>query len=297
MKPAKGFTVIELMVVLAITAIVLAMAWGPVLSWYTQFRFEAAGRSFINGAHAARMQAIGGLPVLKVSSVSSITKSSTTTFTVNLDIVKFICDICGSPPGSTPTKDELPIKADDYVSLVGFNSPDYFNGNLFRVIRVNPASPTVTGPTADSWGHKQWQVTGLSFVCESCADDDPSKCLEWTDAASSYSLTAGKVQVTACLKFLPNTVLPQSQRAPFSVIKNKTGSTIECYYDPNQFQVDINGVPVATSRAIVFDIAGATRNHVDYLIEIRKLKSGAIDQKSPSLSFRIDRNGRIGLGQ
>lgn len=297
MKSGKGFTVVELLVVVAIIGIFLIMAWGPMVGWLSHFRFEAAGRSFINAAHTVRMQAIGGLPVLKVNPTTSISKSSDKKFTVKLDTITFTCDTCGSPSGSTPTKDEIPIKADDYVALTGFNSPDCFNGNLFRVIQVTADTPTAASPDRDKWGHKQWKATNVSFDCESCADDDASNCLQWpATGSSSYSLTTGKVQVAACLKFIQNTVLPKSQRVPYSVTKSKTGGTLECYYDPNRYEVDINGTVVNPSAALVFDFAGATRNHVEYLVQIREKRKGVVDTRAPALSFRIDRTGRIKLG-
>jgi prepilin-type N-terminal cleavage/methylation domain-containing protein len=293
-KSAKGFTVVELLVVVAIIGIFLIMAWGPMVGWLGHFRFEAAGRSFINAAHGVRMQAIGGLPVLRVSSAPSITKSSDTKFTVKLDTITFTCNNCGSPPGSTPTKAEIPIKADDYVALTGFNSPDYFNGNLFRVIQVTADNPSAATPDKDKWGHSQWKATNVSFDCESCDEADPPNCLKWPNPGpSSYSLTTGKVQVAACLKFIQNTSL---SRVPYSVIKSKTGGTIECYYDPNHYEVDINGTVVNPSRAIVFDFAGATRNHVEYLVQIREKRKGVVLTGAPALSFIIDRTGRIKLG-
>jgi len=293
-KSGKGFTVVELLVVLAIIGIFLIMAWGPMVGWLSHFRFEAAGRSFINAAHAVRMQAIGGLPVLKVNPTTSISKSSDKKFTVKLDTITFTCDTCGSPSGSTPTKDEIPIKADDYVALTGFNSPDCFNGNLFRVIQVTADNPTLTSQKRDKWGHWQWQATNVSFDCESCSATD---CIKWPiTGLSSYSLNTGKVQVAACLKFIQNTSLGTA----YSVSKSKTGGTIECYYDPNHYDIQVgeklsNGKYQSTP-AVVFDFAGATRNHVEYLIQIQEKRKGVVDTRTRPLSFKIDRTGRIKLG-
>jgi prepilin-type N-terminal cleavage/methylation domain-containing protein len=314
-KSAKGLTIIELLVVLAIIGLMLAMAWKPIVDWPRAYRFEATGRAFINAAHAVRIQAISGLPILNVASAPTIGiqgSDGQKKLTVFLDTITFTCDTCGTVSDRTPTADELPIKVDDYVELTGFNQPDYLNGNLFRVTSISPSSPAVSAatPSTDKWGHKQWKVTNLSFDCESCSDENPSNCLVWTDSAGSYSLTTGKVQPAACLKFIQNRVLPANQRVPYSIVRNKTGSTVECYYDAALFDVRLwaNGNPVTPYKvtrdgndyeqaglAIVYDFAGSTRNHINYLVSIRKLNKGVVDTGTPPLSFNIDPSGRVRL--
>jgi len=311
-KFSKGLTIVELVVVIAIIGLVIALSWGPMFGWPGHYRFEAAGRAFINAAQSARIQAISGLPVLKVSTgppatPASIQKVTDTKFKVYLDTITFVCDTCGTLGDRRPTTDELPIKVGDYVALTGFNQPDYLNGNLFKVTALNPANPTVTAPAApndkDMWGHLQWQITGLSFECESCAEFDSSACIKWTDTASSFNITTGKVMVAACVKFIKFTA--PEKTVPYSVIKNKTGSTIECYYDPDFFDVKVrirNPVdgtyPELATPDIIFDYAGATKNRIDYFIGISRVIKGEArdDAKYHAIHFNISPAGKIRFG-
>ncbi|MBI4963375.1 MAG: prepilin-type N-terminal cleavage/methylation domain-containing protein [Desulfomonile tiedjei] len=310
MKSSKGLTIVELVVVLAVIGIFISIGVGPMFGWISHYRFEAAGRSFVNAAQSVRIQAISGLPGFKVRPAPAVGIQGSLdnkSFRVFLDSVTFTCNTCGTVSDRKPTSEELPIKVGDYVELAGFNQPDYLYGNLFRITALNPNPPAVdkATPEKDEFGHLRWRITSSPFSidCESCRDDDASNCVKWTDAASTtYTLNTGKVQVAACLKFLPNTDLPVSQRVPYAVIKNKTGSSVECYYDPDYYEVEVavrkpdgTYLDMATPT-IVFDFAGATRNHAEYTVSIRKKKKGAVDPKTHALNFHIDSAGRIKLG-
>ena len=67
MSRSKGFTVIELVVVLAIIAILTAIGLPMGLRWKADYRFSSATRSLSNAVLMARMRAIENRAVFTIT--------------------------------------------------------------------------------------------------------------------------------------------------------------------------------------------------------------------------------------
>ncbi len=60
MKTEKGFTFLEIMVVMAIIGVVLAFAVPKGIRWYSDYRFSSGARAFLNAGQLVRVKAIEG---------------------------------------------------------------------------------------------------------------------------------------------------------------------------------------------------------------------------------------------
>ena len=67
MSRSKGFTVIELVVVLTIIAVLTAITLPMGISWIAEYRFSSAARSLSNAVLMARMRGIENRAVFAIT--------------------------------------------------------------------------------------------------------------------------------------------------------------------------------------------------------------------------------------
>jgi prepilin-type N-terminal cleavage/methylation domain-containing protein len=325
MNRPKGFTLVELMVVIAVVSILMAVGIPMGLAWKRNYQFSAVTNNFINAAQLTRVRAIGGPITMNIytnqpgDSNHGLTGSSKTiTVTIAVSTVASSAfTFLTLYPLSSPSTADIPLKVNDYVTLVGINEPDFLSGNIFRVKTISASTPVY-----DSAMPKYtYKVAGLSFTCESCSESNPSVCIEWPAGVGAQDPATGKVQIAPCLKFTTLTdkraELGQSARPyqPFSV--EKYGNSMECIYDPGKFSLGLwvlktgkaidtwnagnwvqlsgnegTGVTAANSRPIVFDTSGTTRNHDTYMVRIARQTGG--NDETPA-AFIVWPTGRITL--
>jgi prepilin-type N-terminal cleavage/methylation domain-containing protein len=300
---SKGFTVVELIVVIFIVGVATAAAMLYTSRWVIDYRFSSATRAFINACQYARMRAIRGPISLNISQIAQGSTSTTFRLTPTGTPVGSSTAVAGfvpftyhgTPPTGTALPAVLPITTGDYVSLAGFNTPDFLNGNLFSVTAVN-----VSGTAQPNGATDQYYVS-LTFDCQCCDDTDPSQCLEWPSSTTSpQTTTTGKARVGASARFVATTRSVGTGSLYGTVT---AGNSVQCQFDQDYFQIDffVNGSPVTDSskKAIVFDFAGATRNHTTYMVKIRRVENGAVvpDTSTPPVTFTVMPSGRIRIGE
>jgi prepilin-type N-terminal cleavage/methylation domain-containing protein len=270
MKSAKGFTLVEVMVVTVLIGVMLLLTLTYGMSWYRMYRFQEVAQTFANAALAVRVRAIGGMLSLYVQRIER--QGSGSTFRVYLPTFTYVCprdSANSSRPWEFPVKgvSETPYQArgdagEDYVILSGFNSPSNVNENLFRVMVANYGSVTQVSGTTD-----QWQVSNayLDLECRYC---DPSssgvdctsvfKTLYWdvatmgaTPQPSATGWAAGremgKLRVVPCLKFVPynskQNLHPELRTtAEFGLNKEFAGNSVQCVYNAALFDIKVKAL-------------------------------------------------------
>ena len=278
MKKNKGFTLIELMVVLALAAIISAIVVPGAYRWLGDFRFSAGLRAFISGADTVRLHALEGNNVLDIVAINSSVGSTSFSVTANFTTVQ----------AASPTEDDVPISDGDYVTVTGLADPDYFNGNTFRITGDPSWTDTnVIQPDAVKFPDT-WQMQSIQFTCESCREDDPdnplTNCITWNPSGGGSGIisTTARGLVAACLKFVADDDMPVSYRTV------RKGASVECRYDTDLFQVDMVAVKKSadlTSEdkiplpgdAIAFNATGGTRDRAHYRIRISRKRKGSIE--------------------
>jgi prepilin-type N-terminal cleavage/methylation domain-containing protein len=316
MKGRKGFTVVELMVVMGLVAIMLAIGAPMLMKGLKDYRFYAATQAFENAASAIRVRALGGCVSYWVKKMQGSAGNSV--FTVSPADFTFTL-----PQTSSSSPAEYPIKDTDYVLLTGFSDPTNLNDRVFEITSINWTGKVTRLSTTG--GVDTWSVTNLSFACKSC-DPDPDKsssCMLWNSTLTTVPDPAkfplgwtagqemGRVRVLPCLKFTDkfldtDFVVKPYSRGRYEVSKELTGNSLECRYNPDLYQVTVNwtSASVATPKSLtrpilVFDSSGATRDHVTYIVEMRRLKSDKTpyaDTALPPTVFSVTPSGRTRYG-
>ncbi len=270
-KSPRGFTLVELMVVVSIMAVMLLLTMTYGMSWYRAYRFQEVAQTFANAALAVRVRAIGGMLSFYVQKIERQGVSGTT-FRAYLPNFSYV-----SPrdPNNSSRPWEFPIKAisespyqaggdagEDYVILSGFGNPSNVNENLFRVIAANYGSVTQVSGTTD-----QWLVSGayVDLECRYCDPANPTldcstnyKTLAWdtTTMGSSPQPSStgwaagrelGRLRVVPCLKFVPyhatQNLHPELRSsAGFSLIKESAGNSVQCVYNAALFDIKVRAL-------------------------------------------------------
>jgi type II secretory pathway pseudopilin PulG len=262
-KTEKGFTFMELMVVGTIIVVIMALAVPRGLRWYSDYRFSAGARAFLNAGQLVRVKAIEGKAVLRIASLAGTGNTFTVVtegFTVTLD--------------HSPATGELPVIVGDFVTLDGFNTPAFINGNIFEVTQVGSVG------TITSVGSNKWRVDSLTFNCKSCRGDAGSEtCLAWpSGVASPINTTTGMATVSATLTFAAMT-----GRAAKSYDIVRRGNSINCMYDPDVLNVAVQYLQsdsswdvVSPAKTVVFNATGGTRELFTYRVEVKYVKQKTI---------------------
>jgi len=314
-KAGRGFTFVEMIVVLAVIGLALALTVPMGSRWISDYRFSATSRAMVNAANLVRMNAIGGPITINITQIAQGGTSTEFALTAATNIVYTTPPYSGAfgfPGGVTDAKLFFPIQENDYVTLVGFRSPDYVNGVLFRV----SSPPTYGTPTQVVGTTTQWTMPSFSFKCKSCSELNPMDCIQWPTGLGAVTSVTGKVQVAAALKISPiltkvapfEAITDPSAKIDVSYSIEKSGNSVNLRYwrgdgttsNRGAYTIRVNGTEVTAGsvRPIVFDFAGATRGHVEYKVEIFKIKNdGTVNfNRDRPVIFSILPSGRIRLG-
>jgi prepilin-type N-terminal cleavage/methylation domain-containing protein len=280
-----GFTVLELLVVIAILGVALAMTIPVGTRWVSEYRFFGAYNAFVGSVQMARLKALTGSSLLNVTSVTKAAPLSGMGgdgFKVAVDTFSFNCSYTPTSPGA-----DLPVKDDGYVSISGLNGLGYLNGNIFKVGNVTWGAAPV------STGYHRWQVSGVTFVCGSCMENDSTKCLTWDTAqASPQTTTTGQAAVISAVNFVPAT--RGSGVADYAV--QSVGNSVQCTFNQDIFFVDVNGTRIisTTRKPIVFSFRGTTKDLASYVVTLKNLRKGV--PSDPTLTFTVLPSGRVAGG-
>jgi prepilin-type N-terminal cleavage/methylation domain-containing protein len=156
MSRSKGFTVIELVVVLTIICVMTAVTLPMGLGWLADYRFSMAARSLSTSILMARMRGIENRAIFTISGSQQTTSgpfSSCTgiEFTTNVDhgLSEPIPAVTGlTCPG--PTKTPVSTTPGDMVMISGLNFTKSMNGAEFEVIKITAANKFVVQHTFSS---------------------------------------------------------------------------------------------------------------------------------------------------
>lgn len=305
----------ELMVVLTVIGVALALTVPTGIRWITDYQYSAGSRAFVNAAQLVRIKAIGGPITINASSIGP--GGSDSEFDITLGAFNFVLQKLSGTP-TCPT--DIPVQQGDYVTLAGFNNPDFINGMLFLVTNVDCGAATISDRTATDRSD-DWDVTtGIVLTAQCCSENDPTDCVKWPTGLGLQTTATGMVRIASSLRFVPFEE-NDPDRVKYTIERTPTGNSMECKYDPHWMNVNVYGPdPTDSSKSvalydvsgahpapIVFDYAGTTRNHMTYTVMLRKVvreESGGVfsyvtveDQKSPPIVFSIMPSGRIRLGQ
>ncbi|MFC1833150.1 Tfp pilus assembly protein FimT/FimU [Thermodesulfobacteriota bacterium] len=301
MKTEKGLTLVELMVVLSIIGLLMVFILPRGLSWIAEQRFSSGTRAFLNAGQLVRLQALQGQVAVPITTMEpgATGGGGATDKQFRLTTGPYTMTF-----NKTPTSSDVPIVAGDYVTLMGFNTPDHFNGNIFEVMSVTKPSTAPAHVTEN-----QYTVASFTFVVKCCAEEDSNKCLAWNDTATTVSTTTGRAIVAAALRFIPDSTV----RGPYSVVKR--GNSYECRYQPAFLRVRVSLVsysadgstrtefPVyggskpadtAGSIPIVFDWGGSTRNRAIYRVHLQRVIRDP--DREPWVIFTFLPSGKVRVG-
>lgn len=301
---------------MAVIGIALALTIPMGSRWIGDYRFSATTRAMVNAAFLVRMNAIGGPITINIKQIAQ--GGTNKEFALVAADASATDDIVYTTPpyaNLTTAPDYFPIQVNDYVTLTGFRTPDYVNGALFQVKTTSHPSP----PTQVAGTTTQWSMPVFSFTCESCSELTPTNCIQWTGATPAPSDT-GKVQVAASLKIAPSLLkiaYAPGGTADQTYTIEKSGNSVKLSYwrgdgtagnrgaytikvgtrNPATMLFNMVEVSPGTVAPIVFDFAGATRGHLEYKIEIYRIKTdGTVGAHPTPVVFSILPSGRVRLG-
>jgi prepilin-type N-terminal cleavage/methylation domain-containing protein len=143
MSRSKGFTVIELVVVLTIICVMTAVTLPMGLGWLADYRFSMAARSLSNAVLMARMRGIENRAIFTITSSQQVTTGPFSScvgleFTTNVDhgLSQPIPAVTGlTCPG--PTKTPISTTNGDMVMISGLNLTRSMNGGEFEVLAIS----------------------------------------------------------------------------------------------------------------------------------------------------------------
>jgi prepilin-type N-terminal cleavage/methylation domain-containing protein len=166
MSRSKGFTVIELVVVVTIIALLTAITLPMGINWIAEYRFSMAARSLSSAVLMARMRGIENRAVFTITASQTSTSTPFTTdcpgieFTTNVDHGlsppnPLVTSALVKPSSSTPLPSiwspvancpcvknlasaTPPPRPGDMVMISGLNKTKSMNGSEFEVITVTP---------------------------------------------------------------------------------------------------------------------------------------------------------------
>jgi prepilin-type N-terminal cleavage/methylation domain-containing protein len=164
MSRSKGFTVIELVVVVTIIAVLTAITLPMGINWIAEYRFSMAARSLSNAVLMARMRGIENRAVFTITSSRQETGGPFTTcfgieFTTNVDhglsqpnpvvsnplVLPPPLPAIWSPVANCPCVKTLasatpPPRPGDMVMISGLDHTKSMNGGEFEVLTVPAAN-------------------------------------------------------------------------------------------------------------------------------------------------------------
>ena len=285
------------MMVLAVAGVALALTVPIGMDWIVDYKHSGGSRAFVNAAQLVRIRSIGGPVTMDITEIG-LGSGGSDFFAIKVSAFK-------------PSADEPPFQEGDYLTLSGLNNPDYLNGLMFRITDV-PSSYVPDGSGT---------YPEVTITAKCCSENDPNDCVEWTPTTTPISTTTGLIRIASSLKFVPYDLSSAEDKKDLTAYRVKrTGNSFECRYDPRWMNVKVLAATAADPKKaveifdtsgsnpapIVFDYAGATRNHITYTVQLRKMtryKSGGTmtyepveDSKSPPIVFSVMPSGRIRLG-
>ena len=300
--------------VVTIIGVALAVTVPTGIKWITDYQYSAGSRAFVNAAQLVRIKAIGGPITIDAQSIGP--GGDDTEFSITLGSFSFILQKLSGTPGCPS---DMPFQQGDYITLAGFNNPDYINGLLFLITNVSCSTATISEKT-DTTRSDDWDCTaGVTLTAKCCSENDATDCVKCPTGFAEQTTATGMVRIASSLRFVPFEPT-DSDRVKYTIARSPTGNSMECRYDPRWINVTVYGpdpndstksvvltdVNGSDPAPIVFDYAGTTRNHITYTIALRKVErvSGGStftyepvdDQTSPPIVFSIMPSGRIRLG-
>jgi len=303
----KGFTLVELMVTLAVIAIALLVLIPLGNSFLFNYRFSAATNNFVNAVQLTRVMGIAPPFTMVVTKIEGTVGSKTLTVTVAPFTYTLQSDTAA-----------VPFQQGGYVTLTGINDPDSINGNIYKLTTTNTA---IIG-TLVSGTKYQYAVSECSFECEgpvkwtdtatekqtAMMTDKVTSCAKATNL-NCFACHAGRAQVAASLHFTTWPTCPwcwaDGCGVPAYAIQ-RNGSTIVCNYNPCYMQCQMWVLALAspssstwvwtkTSDPVVFDAGGFTRNHDTYRVDMVQTDKDGTPIPGPAVTFLVLPSGRIRL--
>ncbi len=274
-----GFTLVELMVVGAILGLALVVSLPLGAKWLDSYRYSAACRSFYNGVHLAKINAISGSTLFNITEIDGTGGG----LKVTTDYYYFRCD-------HTPkvADGDYRVNEGTFIALAGFNDPDYayLNGNVFKVIET----PTVDAVSDEGGGKYKAKLT-LKLR---------SDLVQWSGGPATSN--TGKAWTVAAATFVTTEdrqALEKNKLPVYSVYKS--GGTVQCEYDPSLYYIEVNGkdqdpkaTPPGENTPIVFDSQGAPKDLVPYTILIRRKKAGGtLSTQDTPFTITVQSSGKI----